>query len=569
METRKRSSKTRKKKTKYLHIIVIVAIACLSLLAALIMEQLDRSRPSTEWEDSQKYFGVEQGGPVVVRDCELEHPEGLIRDGHFYLSPEYIRKKINSRFYFDETEQLLLYVLPDEILRADSSSRFEGSPILLSSVGKTYLLFDYIAAYSNIEWHYEESPERLVVRTDWAERTMVVVRNAETAVRTQADIKSPVRAMLPAGEEAFLLTSEKDWYLVGTRNGYSGYVLREETIGTRQVQESGPREEPVYTPPRDSAPVCLVWHQVFNSSGADELDALLSSADCVNTISPTWLRMTDTEGNLSSLADAAYVERAHAKGLQVWVLVNNMDEEIYNDELALLLNRTSSRTRLIENLMAQTLSCGADGINIDIESLPESAAYGYIQLIRELSVSCRREGLVLSVDNYVPSPWTRHYFRAEQAVMADYLIIMGYDEHTSGSDAGPTASLPFVISGVEDTLKEVPAGKIINAVPFYSRVWKGISEEVKSETITMAATQEYLSRYSLEPVWDDSVGQYYVEHMVDGERCRLWVEDVESMHVRLGALRDYRLAGIAAWKLGIETPSVWPIFRDYLGQESS
>lgn len=52
----------------------------------------------------------------------------------------------------------------------------------------------------------------------------------------------------------------------------------------------------------------------------------------------------------------------------------------------------------------------------------------------------------------------------------DYVIIMGYDEHYVGSDAGSVASLPWVEQGVKDTLAEVPAKRTILAIPFYTRL---------------------------------------------------------------------------------------------------
>lgn len=114
---------------------------------------------------------------------------------------------------------------------------------------------------------------------------------------------------------------------------------------------------------------------------------------------------------------------------------------------------------------------GFDGINLDFESLKEEAGVHYIQFIRELSVACRKKGLVLSVDNYVPAPYNRFYNRREQGIVADYVIIMGYDEHYAGGDAGSVASLGYVEKGIKDTLELVPKEKLINGVPFFTRLW--------------------------------------------------------------------------------------------------
>ena len=108
---------------------------------------------------------------------------------------------------------------------------------------------------------------------------------------------------------------------------------------------------------------------------------------------------------------------------------------------------------MIANLMKDVEKYGIDGINLDIEGIKPAAGPHYIQFIRELSVDCRKNGIVLSVDSYVPSAYTSFYNRAEQGRVADYVIIMGYDEHYAGGEAGSVASLEYERKGIEDTLK--------------------------------------------------------------------------------------------------------------------
>lgn len=54
---------------------------------------------------------------------------------------------------------------------------------------------------------------------------------------------------------------------------------------------------------------------------------------------------------------------------------------------------------------------------------------------------------------------TLFYDCGEQAVFADYIVIMAYDEHYNGSDEGSVASIGFVRQGIEDTLKDVPQSR--------------------------------------------------------------------------------------------------------------
>ena len=92
--------------------------------------------------------------------------------------------------------------------------------------------------------------------------------------------------------------------------------------------------------------------------------------------------------------------------------------------------------------------------------------------------------------------------------MWDYVIIMGYDEHYVGSEeAGSVASLPWVEKGIQDTIAEVPAERVINAVPFYTRLWKTEAGTLSSEAIGMDTAQEVVSTNNAQVYWDSDVSQ--------------------------------------------------------------
>ena len=119
------------------------------------------------------------------------------------------------------------------------------------------------------------------------------------------------------------------------------------------------------------------------------------------------------------------------------------------------------------------MGLGLDGVNIDFESLSEECGVHYVQFLRELSVLCRQSGLVLSIDNYVPFNFNNYYRLDIQGQIADYVIIMGYDEHWHGSGSpGSVASIDYVSNGLDRTLDQVPAEKVVNALPFYTILWK-------------------------------------------------------------------------------------------------
>ncbi|MBO4872360.1 MAG: hypothetical protein J5496_02975 [Lachnospiraceae bacterium] len=550
---------SRKKAKNSVPVIVVLAVVAALLLIAVLTE----NRPSLRKVDLSEFFHAEDGLMAVVRDNVLTQEEFLAENGIVYTSVSYLQEKLNKRFYFDKTEKRLLYTKPEGTAEADQSTLFGGKAVLLQRGETTYVLLDYVRQFMALDWTLYEEPLHLVLKTVFGEEGELRAKERAT-VRAQASVTSPILVTLELGEKVHYLEEQAEWDYICTIDGIPGYVLKKEVSDPTIITTRSDFKEPVYQTRQEGTTVGLAWQQVGYRSDNDKLEELIAGTRGLSVISPTWLFLSGSEGKIVSLADSSYVARAHAAGLKVWVLLNNMNYEIYGDELCSNFDITTNRRHLISSVMDVVVECGADGINVDIESLPAAGGRGFLQFIRELSVACHTTGLTLSVDNYVPSRWTEYYNRAEQAVFADYIVVMGYDEHYAGSDPGSTASLPFVIKGVEDTLTMVPARQIIWAVPFFTRLWRGSGSQLSSAALRMSEIPSYLEKYQLSPTWDLNLGQYYVEFKIDQDPVRIWIEDTESMALRLDSITPYGLAGVAAWRLGMEGSDIWPVIDEYI-----
>jgi spore germination protein YaaH len=284
----------------------------------------------------------------------------------------------------------------------------------------------------------------------------------------------------------------------------------------------------------------------------------------VDVISPTWYKIADESGAVNSIAWKSYVDEAHARGFKVWPLVDDFTNGL---DRATLLMSTKSRDAFVSYMIAQANELGFDGINLDFELVPYEAASGFEQLLRELSVACRAHGLVFSIDNYPPRAHTEHYNRGLQGEVADYVIIMGYDEHWGTSSvAGSVSSLPFVVDAIEQTLAVVPAHKTINAVPFYTRIWSTshADRSVKVEkTVGQKAQDEWIEKRGLKPIWSEELGQNYTQIDENNKTYQIWLENEASMQARIDAMSEYGLGGVACWRLGLENPEIWDILGAY------
>ena len=565
--------------------IVLIAIICVVAGLGYIRE---RYTPSTERADLNELFQItaEDEAAVIVDDL-LTDEKAKIHEGEVYLSYSYVSSSLNKKVYIDERERLLLYALPDRVVQAAEGTALSDVTDLENTEGKTapvwyeqdgtcYVSVTFVSHFTDQSFQFFEAPGRLYIDDSEGTRRQAQILE-DTQVRRLGGIKSEIVTDVTAGAQVEILDSMDEWSQVRTENGFIGYVRNDTLSGETVTEYTSDFVEPEYTSLTKDYDICLVWHQVFSSDDNNDLSSLLEEARGVNTIAPTWFSLSDNEGNFTSLADTSYVETAHERGLEVWGLIDNFNKDVSTYEV---LSRTSTRTALVENLTQAALDCGLDGINVDFESLTADVGPHFVQFIRELSVACRQNGLVLSVDNYVPTSGTSFYDRAEQAAVADYVIVMGYDEHWSTSDAGSTASLPFVQSGIENTLLEVPQNKLINAMPFYTRVWEfdaGVqvpsgedplaAQYVKSSTaVGMDRARSLLEDGGAQLNWNSETGQYYGEYEQDGSLYRIWLEDATSLQAKLDLTASYDLGGIAFWKLGLESSDVWPEIEAYMNR---
>ena len=217
--------------------------------------------------------------------------------------------------------------------------------------------------------------------------------------------------------------------------------------------------------------------------------------------------------------------------------------------------------------MKEIADYGYDGINVDFEKVKADTGEDYVQFIRELSIACRKAEVVLSVDNYIPAGHTMHYGRTAQGECVDYVVVMCYDEHYAGGEnAGSTASINFVVKGMEDTLKYVDKEKLIVGVPFYTRLWTLTSDSedaeiIESKAYSMDDCKKIANELLLTTIWDENVMQYVAEGANGGYYYRIWLETKESMDARIDKIAEADVAGIAAWELRFAGDEVWNIFE--------
>ena len=567
------------KNKKRITIGVVVVLLALAAILAVIM--LKKFAPNKTHMSLTKYFQVTDQGmmPVVLEDdiCGLKAIE---KDGHIYVDREFVTEKLNHRFYWDANENMLLYTTSTQLISAALNSKdcyinnksrvSKDYTIAVAQDKVVYVALDYVQQYTAMDYKQYKKPNRIVIHTVYNKDISYADAKDDVQIRNKQSIKSPILQDVKSGQKLRVLAGEnKDtgFMKVMSESGVIGYVQAKKMKETYKKQSETTFREESYSHILMDKQVNLVWHQVTNQSANGRLSGLLSATKGVNVVAPTWFETSDNDGNVTSLASDSYVQTAHQAGVQVWALCSDFGPKM---KIGKVLGTTSKRQKLVKNLIAEAIRYDLDGINIDFENVKKDSGEDFIQFVRELGIMCRNNGVVLSIDNYPPAGGISAYYnRKEQAEVADYVITMSYDEYYAGSkEAGPVSSISYVTNSIQEVGEEVPAEQMVIALPFYSRHWKektkGGKAKLSSEACSMKGAQTVLKDSGKKATWDDATGMNYVEYTESGTVHKIWIEDAKSLELKMKAVSDANLGGVAFWKLGLEDASVWNMIEKYV-----
>ena len=554
-------------------VLLIVIVAGIGFLTRVIKKYT----PSSEVMSSQEYFGLDhEGEAAIVAGSEILPYKGKILNEVAYVDYQAVKEVLNDYFYWDSENNTMLYTMPTDVVQipagsnsytADGKTQSLNYNIVLIDGTETYIALDFVKQYTDISYETFHDPDRIVINNEWGDVTVASIRKAGK-VRSLGGIKSPILREVEKNEVVRILEPMEDWTKILTQDGYIGYIKNDRLVKERTETLTSDFVAPEYTNIQKDYKINLVWHQTTSMDANYNITYDIANVKNVNTISPTWFSIASNDGTLDSLALADYVDTAHSNHMEVWPLVDNFSENI---DFTTVMNSTSARNKIENQLIAAAIEYSFDGINVDFENISEDAADGYIQFMRELSVMCRKNGIVLSVDVPVPMDFTAHYNRKDLGEVCDYVMIMGYDEHYAGSEeAGSVASLSFEEEGIQNTLQEVAAEKVVSGIPFYTRLWCTTTNEdgtttVTSEAMGMNQAQQTLENNQVEASWDETTGQNYAQFDGEnGELYQIWLEDTESLTKKLELIKNYELGGVAEWKLGLEDDSVWDLIAKYV-----
>ena len=320
---------------------------------------------------------------------------------------------------------------------------------------------------------------------------------------------------------------------------------------------------------------------LYTGTDRQQVEYVNQTGDSLDVVSPSYFDIAQ-DGSLTLNTPSSYfVEQMHQSGRKVVPFLSNH------------WNRTAGINALkdVETLSTQIAQYveqyNLDGVNVDIENVTHNQRSQYTQLVRLLreKIPEHKEVSVAVAAN--PNGWTEgwhgSYDYAALAQYADHLMIMTYDEHYEGGDAGPVASIGFVEQSIQYALRYTTPDKIVIGVPFYGRVWGVDNTRIQGQGVSIKTIQKILNQCPSTVTYDTASQSVKAEFTVrQGDSFSVgggisltpgnyvvWYENHDSYEEKLALIEKYNLKGAGAWALGQEDVTIWDHYENWVDGEGS
>lgn len=554
--------KDRNKKDSIFRRIIVVAII-VAIIAFILIKAENYVKEGTEGETNL----ILNNRNITSR---LKH-DVKVEGDTIYLSLDDIRNFFDKYIYYEEDIKEIITTYDTKI----ASIGFDVNKLTINgSIKKiyasakkendvTYLPISEMSDVYNIET--EKHSNKNIVTIDSLNRAQTkAYTKSNQSVKWKKDIFSKTVDKIEKGEVVIVITeNENGWARIRTENGEIGYIRASKLTNFTPIREDFEMEKQV------TGKVNMFWD--YFSQYVQAPDRTGQKIEGINVVSPSFFYLNSSEELKENVGTSgiSYIEWAHSNGYKVWPMLSNSDAGI--KVTSTILNNYQKRQELIEQIVEKCVQYDIDGINVDFENMYEADKDKFSRFIIELMPRMQELGMVVSVDVTAPDGgpnWSMCYNRNVLGDVADYLVLMAYDQYgTSSTKPGTTAGYNWIETSLKKIIDYdvVDTQKIILGMPLYTRIWT-VNQDgtIASRNVVNMVDINKSIPNNVEKQWDDELKQYYVEYKSGKTTKMMWIEDGTSIAAKVGLVTKYNLGGASCWEKDRETSNIWTIIKEEL-----
>ncbi|HNY67779.1 MAG TPA: glycosyl hydrolase family 18 protein [Bacillota bacterium] len=354
--------------------------------------------------------------------------------------------------------------------------------------------------------------------------------------------------------------------LVGEVNGWYQVVLPKGGYGwiAGALLQIAPPAGSLTQPRHD-----VVGYYTVNYPGdRSSYDVVHAYSDSLTAIAPFSFAV-DGSGNVQGDHSTDAMKLAASKGLANLALIHNLTGQSFNKgQISAMLNSRPARQRAVSDILEIVKTHGYSGVNIDFENVPPADRAQLTQFMKELRAALAPSGYRVTMS--VPakhkdaptSAWVGAFDYYELGRVCDQVMIMTYDEHTSGTRPGPIASLPWVEKVVKYASTQMPKRKVLLGVAAYGYDWNTSTNRARAVTYQQAVANA--AKHGKKIQWDAEAATPHYRYKSGNVTREVWFESADSLKAKLKLVEKYGLGGIAIWRLGQEDAGYWELIQKEL-----
>lgn len=535
--------------------IGLFLIVVLAAGAFLFVENRGTSKISTKYDKFN----------FLTEDKDIDKEDFSIEDGMIYLSLDYIKEYLDKDIEYDKSsgEVRINNDHANKVLKLNEyEAKFNSGTIdlrapVIEKDGKIMLPIEAFIYDYDVRLRYDKDIRLLLL--DYRDKDYDLSKTtSETLLREGASKRSPIIKKLPQGEELYVYGDKGKYYKVRMTEGYAGYVLK------KDLDENFEKVSFKSTSKNTSdGLINLTWDYTYAEHSEDKINQI-KDIKGLDVIIPTWFSIRNGNGDMIDRGNQNYIKKYNDLGIDVWAyLDNSFDPEITHEALS----NEKTRKKIINKTLELCKKYGMKGINIDFEHTKIDDRDYITDFVREFRQAAGEDFIItVDVTPQISTDVTKEpYDRKALAEIADYMVVMAYDQHWGSSDkAGSVAQYKWVEGSINVLFRNIPNKKMILGVPLYTRIWKEDGGKVTSKTISMDEVARIIASKGLKPVWDKESQQNYIEYQENGADYKIWIEDANSLEKKVSLVNKYNLAGVGSWRLGFETSNIWDVISKEL-----
>jgi peptidoglycan-N-acetylglucosamine deacetylase len=310
---------------------------------------------------------------------------------------------------------------------------------------------------------------------------------------------------------------------------------------------------------RREKPLTIGFYANWDDSSYASLRNNLSNLDWVV---PSWLYLQGSSMELKIALDEKALDlvRRQKPGASILAMIQNSFGNTWDGpNLGLLMADPVMRRDRLEKIISFIETNKLQGIVIDFEQIPDDAHKNTLAFLSEVKAAFKPRGWLMAVAAPFDDP---HWNYKAYAKNCDYLMLMGYDEHWAGGEAGPVSSQSWFSTRLAARMRDLDPARTIVAIGAYGYDWTsggGAADDITFQEAMLTA-RDANATISLD---GDTLNPRF-SYTEDGKTHRVWFLDAVTAYNELRAADRYRPAGYALWRLGAEDPSLWQILpRSY------